>query len=282
MSLILLQIDSSSSHNDTFGAFVFFVISLLVILVISLSGRVSTGIQIPGIKRPLAFKYKEILMKYFSYYNGLDRRQQKLFEKKVQYFIHMKQFIPRGMDKATDEMKVLISACAVQLTFGFPYVFLSHFKRILIYPDDYYSTINRTYHKGEVNPRLRAIVLSWKHFVDGYITPDDGRNLGLHEMAHAMRLENRIFNGEFKFFDPQILRLWNELSSRELAGMRAGEAHMFRDYAASNHDEFFAVAVENFFERPEQFYDQMPKLYAVMVKLLKQDPWGRLQQNQEK
>ncbi len=119
---------------------------------------------------------------------------------------------------------------------------------------------------------MRAIVLSWNHFVDGYIKPDDGRNLGLHEMAHALHLENRIFNGEFKFFVQEDLDLWNALSLLEIDKIRRGEAHMFRDYAATNKDEFFAVAVENFFERPREFGNQMPAVYEVLVKLLKQDP----------
>ena len=93
-------------------------------------------------------------------------------------------------------MTAMIASSAIQLTFGLPKINLKHFERILIYPDEYYSTINKQYHKGEVNPRLKAIVVSWKAFVAGYADPHDGINLGLHEMAHALKLENIIKNGE--------------------------------------------------------------------------------------
>lgn len=255
------------------GAFYLFLLACTIILLPSLTGKFGMGFQVPGLPRPLPKKYKLILKKHFPYYNKLELRKRKQFERKVQYFIHIKEFIPRHIDHVTDEMKVLISACAVQLTFGYPKVFLSHFKRILIYPDAYYSTINKTYHKGEVNPRLRAIVLSWKNFVHGYLDQKDGINLGLHEMAHALRLENMIFNDEVDFFDHKALDEWHDLAAVEIDLIKEGNSRMFRDYAATDQDEFFSIAIENFFERPEDFREVMPKLYEVLSKLLKQDPY---------
>lgn len=255
------------------GAFYLFILACFIILLPSLTGKVGMGFQLPHISRPLPKKYKLILKNHFPYYNKLELRKRKQFEKKVQYFIHIKEFIPRHIDHVTDEMKVLISACAVQLTFGYPKVFLSHFKRILIYPDAYYSTINNTYHKGEVNPRLQAIVLSWKSFVHGYLDQVDGINLGLHEMAHALRLENMIFNEEVDFLDHKALDQWHDLAALEIDLIRAGNSRMFRDYAATDQDEFFSIAIENFFERPEDFRKLMPKLYEVLSQLLKQDPY---------
>lgn len=255
------------------GAFYLFVLACFIIFMFSLTGKVGMGFQVPGVSRPLARKYKLVLKEHFPYYGKLALREQKLFERKVQYFIYMKEFIPRQIGHVTDEMKVLISACAVQLTFGYPKVFLSHFRRILIYPDNYYSTINQVYHKGEVNPRLQAIVLSWKNFVQGYLEHDSGINLGLHEMAHALRLENIIFNDEYDFFEPRLLQHWHQLADEEIKRINSGDSSMFRKYAASDHDEFFAIAIENFFEKPEEFRSLKPELYDVLSKLLKQDPY---------
>jgi len=165
---------------------------------------------------PLRRKYKTVLKKYFDYYQRLSPANKKAFERKVQYFITAKTFIAREIPKVTDEMKALIAASAVQLTFGYRRVILSHFTKILVYPDDYYSTINKKYHKGEVNPAYGIIVLSWKSFVEGYINTDDSRNVGLHEMAHALRIENRIRNEDYNFFDPYLLDKWKELSTGEM------------------------------------------------------------------
>ena len=267
-----LILQASSNATDIYDILILLIISIAIILVLGSSGKVNMGFQVPGFPRPLSKGRRKILNKYFSYYKKLPIDEKNKFEQKVQYFIYIKEFIPRKIPRVTEEMKVLIAACAVQLTFGYPKVFLAHFKRILVYPDNYYSTINNTHHKGEVNPRLRAIVLSWKSFVEGYIDLTDGRNLGLHEMAHALRLENNIFNGEHEFLDKHALEEWHQLATEEIKRIEIGESRMFRDYAGTNQEEFFSVAVENFFERPEKFKTQMPKLYQNLTLLLRQHP----------
>lgn len=273
-AVLLLQADPPPT--SFFDTVVLVFLSIIIILLAAMSGRVNMGFQVPGFPRPMPLKRKKILNKHFAFYINLPSNKKRRFEQKVQHFIHVKDFIPRQIPQVTEEMKVLISACAVQLTFGYPKVFLSHFKRILVYPDNYYSTINNTYHKGEVNPKLRAIVLSWKAFVEGYIHHRDGRNLGLHEMAHALRLENLILNAEYNFLDINVLDRWQVLADQEMTNIANGNSRMFRDYAGTNPDEFFSVAVENFFGRPEQFKRAMPNLYAILVLLLKQDPLNPL------
>lgn len=219
---------------------------------------------------PFPRHYKEILLKYFPYYSMLDVHHQHIFEQKLLYFILAKQFVPRGFEKITDEMKVMIGACAVQITFGLPRVYLQHFQKILVYPDDYYSSITKRFHKGEVNPAFGIIVLSWKSFVDGYIYHTDSINLGLHEMAHALRLENIIHNDEFDFFDDDLVAQFDTIA-KELCTSQSQEDFL-RAYACSNLHEFFAVAVENFFERPSEFNATLPELYSILAKLLNQDP----------
>lgn len=266
---ILLQAHKTSSPED---AWIMGLISVALIMLLGMSGKVQMGFQVPGFPTPLRRSRKKILSQHFAFYGNLSAKNKKRFEQRVQEFIFRKEFIPRQIDRVTEEMKVLISACAVQLTFGYPRIFLSHFKRILIYPNDYYSTINKTYHKGEVNPKLRAIVLSWRHFVEGYINPSDGINLGLHEMTHALHLENRIANKEFNFINPAVFNQWDKLSKIEMRQIAQNQDHLFRKYASTDSEEFLAVAVENFFEKSAEFKVQHGELYETLALLLNQDP----------
>ncbi|MEQ9426713.1 MAG: zinc-dependent peptidase [Cyclobacteriaceae bacterium] len=220
---------------------------------------------------PLPGKSKETLNRYFEYYIGLSAQNKAIFERRVHRFMRMKEFVPRGVDRVTLEMKTLISACAIQLTFGYPRVYLQHFRRILIYEDSYYSDINKQYHKGEVNPRHGLICLSWKAFVEGYIEKE-GINLGLHEMAHALHFENLILNDEFDFINPRDLKQWGSLATKEIERIRNGNNTFLRKYGATNENEFFAVAVENFFERPKKFKEDLPEVYRALCKLLRQNP----------
>jgi len=214
---------------------------------------------------------KAFLEKYFAFYKKLPDRSRKIFEKRVATFMHSKTFVPRNMVAVAWEMKVLISASAIQITFGFPQVHLSFFRYILVFPDKYYNKDTSQYHRGEVNPRTRSIVLGWKYFVEGYIKPD-GRNLGLHEMAHALRLENRIMNHEYNFLEPEILAEWELHADNTIREIKEGRETFFREYGATDREEFFAVAVENFFERPDEFHDKHPETYNTLCRLLRQNP----------
>jgi Mlc titration factor MtfA (ptsG expression regulator) len=220
---------------------------------------------------PVPQAYRDTLQKYFKFYQALSPSSQAIFEQKVTLFIYGKQFIPRDIDEVTVEAKVLIAASAVQLTFGLPDYPLRHFNRILVYPNDYYSRITRRFHKGEVNPMFGIIVLSWQSFVDGYIEPHDAFNLGLHEMAHALRLET-LMRKTATILDEDVFDELDEHAERVCQQMETAASNVIRPYACRNKHEFFSVAVENFFERPTELYAELPQVYAILAKILKQDP----------
>ena len=177
----------------------------------------------------------------------------------------------------------MIAGSAIQLTFGYPNIYFIYFWRILIYPDNYYSTITHKYHKGEVN-RKGIIVLSWKSFKEGFSNPDDGRNLGFHEMAHALRLINIVENEEYDFYDRDIMDEFEKEARYETIKIinSPNETSLFRSYSATNIDEFFSVAIECFFEKPQDFKEYNPKLYALLTKILKSDPARLYSENKVK
>ena len=235
------------------------------------------------ILRNLDKKYKPYLVKYFNFYNSLDQKSKLQFERRVQRFIDLKDFIPRGgLAEVTTEMKAMIGACAIQLTYGYPGVYFMHFWKILVYPDNYYSTITHKYHKGEVNIR-GIIVLSWNSFKEGFENPTDGKNLGFHEMAHALRLLNIVENEEYDFYDRETMNQFEELARVETIKILNSQGEsIFRKYCVTNMDEFFAVAIENFFERPDEFRNYNAEMYRLLTLILKVDPISIYGKNQVK
>jgi Mlc titration factor MtfA (ptsG expression regulator) len=192
----------------------------------------------------------------------------------VQKFIDIKEFIPRGgLRLVTPEMKAMIAGSAIQITFGYPNIYFRHFWRILVYPDNYYSTITHHYHKGEVN-RRGIIVLSWHSFKGGFSNPTDGINLGFHEMAHALRLINIVANEEYDFYDQDIMNEFEREAKLETIKIinSPSETSLFRNYSTTNIDEFFSVAVECFFEKSAEFKEYNLKLYQLLTKILNIDP----------
>lgn len=213
------------------------------------------------------------LEKYFSFYNRLNTKHKKEFLVKLEMILSSKKFVPRGgLEEVSSEMEVLISATIAMVTFGWKRLRLAHFHTILVYPNAYYSTSNKTYHRGEVNPRFGLIVVSWRCFVEGFLDEKDGVNLGIHEIAHALKLANQIDSDGEKEFEPHAWTKYKSLVPFELEKVRSGENALFREAALLNEHEFFAVAIENFFERPWEFFNERQELYLSIVQLLKQDP----------
>ena len=216
----------------------------------------------------------QILESKFPYFSRLSEKHKKEFCEKLEIVLSSKKFIGRGGIRVVSaEMEVLIGATIVMVTFGWRRVRMPHFQKILIYPNAYYSTISKSYHRGEVNPKLGIIVVSWNCFLEGMTNENDGVNLGIHEIAHALKLENQIFyNGESEFFNPTVYQRYKMLAAAEIEKIGADEYSFFRKAGGLNEHEFFAVSLENFFERSNEFFEYNPDLYGALVQLLRQDP----------
>ena len=222
--------------------------------------------------RNLSPQARSFLQSNFRYYQLLSDRHKRLFEKRVAKFIRLKEFVASGgLEEVSLEMKTLVSAYAVQITFGHPGVYFSHFFKILIYPDAYYSQHTGQHHQGEVNFK-GIIVLSWKWLLEGSVDHDDGRNLGLHEMAHALKIVDAIKSDDYDFMDTSVFNEFIRHGREEMIRINEGSESFFRPYAATNDHEFFAVAIENFFERSNLFSQQHPEMYGLLCELLNQDP----------
>lgn len=221
------------------------------------------------IKRRLTAAQRDILESDFSFYKKLNSKERKYFEHRVASFIKDKVFIPREGLTLTDEMKVMISATAVMLTFGFRDFYIGLIDKIFIYPSEFYSKMNDEYHHGEFNPKLQALVISWEHFKKGYDDASDNLNLGIHEFAHAIHLNSikerdvssTIFSDSYK----ELIEL---LSKEENLRNTLVSTPYFRPYAFTNQFEFLAVIIESFIETPQELRGNFPQVYAKIQQML--------------
>lgn len=223
----------------------------------------------PRYLRPLSHQHKPINI----YYKHLSPEERKNFEWRAFYFLDTTSIEFRGFTGTElinqNAVRYLIASVATQMSLFLTEDCFDAFHKIIIYPDDYYSKITKQYHKGETNPSAGYIILSYPSFKKGFETTQDGINLLMHELAHALWLENKFF--DYEIFEPQAMLRYERVAEVELASMDNSESHFLRPYARTNKEEFFAVAVENFFERPAALKKTLPQLYAAMVQLLNQD-----------
>lgn len=220
-------------------------------------------------KKALTNPQLSILNKEFDFYKRLDENEKAIFRHRLATFINSKEFIGREGLKLDDEMRTLISATAVMLTFGFRNYIIELIDKIIVYPKAYYSNLNETYHKGETNPQLKAIVFSWEDFKKGYHIGDDNLNLGIHEFGHAIHLnafgKNDISSEIFK---DGFNKLATYLQEHKMVRNNLTTSKYFRAYAYTNQFEFFAVVLENFIETPDEFRNKFPELYGYMKQML--------------
>lgn len=218
--------------------------------------------------RKLPKSQLEILENDFVFYKKLSEKHKRQFQHRVVTFISEKKFVGRDELIVTERMQVLIAAVGCMLSFGRKNYEYSLVEFILIYPKEFYSAINDAYHKGEFNPRERALVLSWKDFEDGYKITDDNLNLGIHEFMHAMQLEAmQSKDVDASRFLKEFQNILLQLTNIELKE-KLDETRYFRAYAFTNQYEFMAVLAEYFIESPKDFKTHFPKLYSHTQKLL--------------
>jgi MtfA peptidase len=217
---------------------------------------------------------KRILHDFYSkrlnYYNHLPEKGKERFLYRA-FSMHSNfTIVGRGGFEVTEEVKLFVLAAYIQLTLGIRSYSLPIFRTIIIYPDSYKNPFTGKIHDGEVNPR-GVIVLSWKRLVKGYENPTDCINLGLHEMAHALKYA--ISKSKSFEYDIELkMSSFTSLSMVEIDKMNSNHESYLRNYAGTNSSEFFAVAVEHFFESPVELRSNLPKVYNGLVTLLKQDP----------
>jgi MtfA peptidase len=215
-----------------------------------------------------------ILNRHSIFYSGLNDADKKKFIKRAVSFIEDKIF--KIHDKSGfREMPVLISSTAIQLSFGLEKYLLPHFRYIHIHPEEFLG-IHPTMRFLEGNVSGNCINISWKYFLQGFQFPQDGKNVGLHEMAHAYyyqnfgpcEIEDRYF---VKTFDK-----FNECGNSIFTNIQNSEMCLYSNYAKKNFQEFWAESIELFFEKPMELRTAYPVLYGSISDLLKQDPLKKI------
>jgi MtfA peptidase len=211
-----------------------------------------------------------VLEKHFPYFTKLSPLEKEKFLERTQVFIADKVF-KIHCDPGFKEMPILISASAVQLTFGLKKYLLPNFRFIHVYPEEFVG-IHPTLRVLEGNVSGHAINLSWKHFLAGYQDTTNGQNVGLHELAHALYYQTFVVeeNADRNFRD--TFDSFTEYGNKVYQQEALPGNDLYSDYALKNFQEFWAESIELFFEKPWQVKKTYPALYNALVELLNQDP----------
>jgi Mlc titration factor MtfA (ptsG expression regulator) len=219
----------------------------------------------------------EILEKEVAYFRALDEKGRSRFIDEVKQFLAVTRIsaIGTGID---DTDRLLVAASAVIPIFGFPEWHYSNLTDVLIYEDDFdqeFDTKSRDRNimgmvgSGAMNHKM---ILSKSALRQGFANKTDKNNTAIHEFVHLIDKADGAVDGlPAALLDRQYTIPWLDLIHRKMQEIREDESDI-NPYGATSQTEFFAVAAEYFFERPDLLKTKHPKLYRMMEKIFRQEP----------
>ncbi|WP_170391540.1 zinc-dependent peptidase [Ruegeria arenilitoris] len=217
----------------------------------------------------------------------LERLPAKLratLEGKINLFLNQVDFVGCDGLEVTDEMRLSIAAQACLLVVNSDQWY-DNLTTVLIYPNAFKSRQQR--HSGYVVTEQEIIrtgeswdrgpvILSWAHSRQGAANDHDGHNVVLHEFAHQLDDLSGGTNGVPVLAKGQSYAEWERVFlttyDAHLHAVETGRRTVIDPYGATGHEEFFAVTVELFFERPEALRDTAPEFYGQLSKYFRLDP----------
>jgi Mlc titration factor MtfA (ptsG expression regulator) len=211
-----------------------------------------------------------LLKKNVLFYSKLTVADQKIFEEDVLFFLQHTRIT--GVDTTVEELdKWLIASAAVVPIFYFKDWKYNNLREVLLYSDainiDFEST-------GTANRNILGMVgtgalqgsllLSKKALHQGFDNTTDKHNTAIHEFVHLIDKADGDTDGmPDLLLDKQYVLPWINMIHEQMLEIAKGKSDI-DPYAYTNKAEFFAVAAEYFFERPDLLQVKHPQLFDLL------------------
>lgn len=238
---------------------------------------------------PFPSEWERHIQDHIPYYQYLNDEEKRRLQYLIKIFIAEKHWLGCNDLELTDEIRVVIAAHACLLILALPDDHYRRVESIYVYPTEILSPerpkgffevstspargpmpiLGEAHHRGPVILVWDAVKRETRH-------PEHGHNVVYHEFAHKLDMLDGRADGTPVLSTPEEYQRWIEICSQEYLELshkiEHGEPTFFDSYAATDEAEFFAVATENFFNKPEEMKYHHPKLYQVLREFYRQDP----------
>ena len=219
----------------------------------------------------------------------LSEGDRKRLEDLVLVFLAEKNLEGCGGLELTDEIRVTVATGACILLLGLRHDLYRSVHSVLIYP----STVRpperplgvfevRTQASPAIHPLLGEahlggpVIVVWDAAKRGFRHPESGHNVVFHEFAHKLDMLDGRVDGTPPLRGSAELARWARVCTAAYLELKdrseRGEQSFMDAYGAHSEAEFFAVATEVFFDRPQSLQHQQPELYDVLRDFYNQDP----------
>ena len=199
-------------------------------------------------------------------------------------FIAEKRFFGAHEFVVDEYVRVVVAAQACRLVLHIGFEYLNACRTIIVYPGGFVAERevedeNGIVHSGyeELDGEAMyggAVVFAWDEARPR--RDDTATNVVIHEIAHKLDELTGDHNGLPPLRPGMSSERWAVVFSQAYDRLDAlverGEETPIDDYAAENPAEFFSVAVETFFTRPDLLADAVPDVYELLGELFGEDP----------
>ena len=231
---------------------------------------------------------REIIAQQVPLVARMPQNLRDQLEGKVCLFLDQVTFQGYNGLEVTEEMQLSIAAQACLLVVNTD-AWYDNLTTVMIYPsafkskgqrsDGFVVTQTETVRTGESWTR-GPVILSWAHSVQGALNAEDGQNVVIHEFAHQFDDRSGRADGVPLLAQSQSYATWIEVFrdayERHVHLTEQGKPTVIDPYGATGHEEFFATAVEVFFESAHALQEAEPDVYGQLLQVFQIDPaaWG--------
>ncbi|GAA6154337.1 zinc-dependent peptidase [Pseudoteredinibacter isoporae] len=221
-------------------------------------------------------EWQAFLHDHVEFYRQLSEEDRQRFEQRALLFMHTTEVF-NGDEPASFEDRLLVAASAIIPVWSFPQWHYFNLKTVYLLPaafnDDFQCGQKDSLYTGMVGtgPMAGKMALSRPALYQGFRNPNDKRNVGIHEFVHLIDMADGDMDGFPERLQPYRFAIpWFELAEKKMKAIEKGRSNI-DPYGASNKLEFFCVASEYFFERPQMLAKKHPKLYEALEEIYQQD-----------
>lgn len=253
-------------------------ISAVLLLIIFLSWLFWQSKKKKKIIQDFPPTFKAILAEKVSFYQSLNASDKTAFEKRMVQFLGRIRIT--GINTVVDDTdKVLVAASAIIPIFAFKNWEYNNLNEVLLYPDSFNEEFELETGKdrpvlGMVGngPMQYVMILSQPSLRHGFINKTDKNNTAIHEFVHLIdKTDGDVDGVPENLLSKQYILPWINMMHQMVKEIIAGKSDI-NPYGATTQAEFFAVASEYFFERPDLLQYKHPELYNLLEKIFCQDP----------
>lgn len=241
-------------------------------------------------RQPFPLAWRQVLRERMPYFHRLPADLQLQLKKHVQVLLAEVPFIGCAGLVVTTEMRVLVAAQAALLLLNRRAASFRNLRQVLLYPGAFVVSRPVTGEHGVTQDfapgqgrvlsgeswQHGQVVLSWDDVLQGAASPGDGHNVVVHEFAHQLDQATGTANGAPYLPGAAARHRWAVTMAAEFAALQqrvaSGQGGLIDAYGATSPAEFFAVASEVFFERPQALAAEHPALFQELAGCYRTNP----------